>query len=132
MRPETWGKLPDRLFQAGHAVFQGRLDLGPGEADGHQVVVKGEHGIDVFHGDLALSNAGSDGAAVDDRGLSPGGLPHDVGDEIAQVGFPGPDVFPVQVHLGLADDPLQEGIGLALHNGPQSPGPGNLARRWRG
>ena len=49
--------------------------------------------------------------------LSPGRLPHDVGDEIAQVGFPGPDVFPVQVHLGLADGPLQEGIDLALITG---------------
>ena len=51
--------------------------------------------------------------AVDERSIRPGSPPHDISDKIPQIGFPGSHLFPIQVHLGLADSPLQEGIGLA-------------------
>ena len=80
---------------------------------------------------MAPGDTGSDGAAVDEVGLGPGSLPHDAGDEVAQVGFPFPDLLSLQVHLCVAAGPMPQGLGLAFITGHNLPDPGVGRSRGR-
>ena len=93
-------------------MFQCLPQLPAGQSDSHQVVIERQRRITVLGPDLPSVQAGADSTAVDQGGVGSGRGPHDVGDQVAQVGLPGAHLLAVQVHLGFAHDLIQAGIHL--------------------
>ncbi len=76
-------------------------DLLTSDFDQYQSIIKWQYGENVTNSNFTLRNTGTDAAAILKSDIGTDGLTHDVGYQVAKVGFAGADFFTGTVKIGI-------------------------------